>query len=119
MGPHIVWEEAHVGYGTLTVPLAPPGPQDPNMWNAIFEEVAGGKIAGVDYAGNLGWGKILGSPHDIVVEDVSAALVDDLKSHLDAVVDVTNAEYDRQRRKENEKAEQDARLTDLFRRSAN
>lgn len=115
MGQHIVWEEAHVGYGTLTVPLAGPGPEDPNMWNAIFEELAGGRIAGVDYAGNLEWGKILGSPHDIVVEDVSAPLVDDLRRHLDAVLHATNAEYDRRRRKETERAEEDARLTDLFR----
>jgi hypothetical protein len=119
MAQHFVWEEAHVSDGTLTIPLAPPGPQDPNMWNGIFRDVADGKMVGVDDAGSRRWGEIHAlSPDRIIVEGVSASLVNDLKRHLDAAVDATNVEYERMRREQQDRAAADARLTDLFRRSS-
>jgi len=120
VGHHIVWDQAHVGHGTLTVTLAPPHPEDPHLWVTIFEQVARRELGELDRpAASRDWGEVVADPGPgrIIVTQVSAPVIAELKRHLDAVVEATDEEYAGQQREQQAQATEEARLTDLFRQS--
>jgi hypothetical protein len=123
----IQWSEASVNNEQLSVPVSVDEPATLSRWHEIFNQIVRQELPGVPYSLAATWGEIVMNSHAVItVDGVSERVAASVRAHLEAAVDRTTEAYEQELREQARQeeaarvqaanaAEQDQKLTDLFR----